>query len=208
MFRVDWIEKYLSRVRPWQVVVVWVPVATYFLGRGFADGALGARGVLGLFATGLLAWTLLEYLLHRWLFHFAPRPGSELQEDLAFLIHGVHHDYPYDADRLVMPPAATAVFAAGVGWPLHALVGPQHFAPLFAGLVAGYIWYDLTHYAVHHVRQRTAFGKLQRRNHLLHHFKDSGARYGVTTPLWDVVFRTYPRVEHPGEPAPSRLRSG
>jgi sterol desaturase/sphingolipid hydroxylase (fatty acid hydroxylase superfamily) len=202
MFRVDWMEKWVSRVRPWQVAVIWGPVVLYFLGRGLVDGAVGASAAVGLLLMGLLAWTLLEYVLHRWLFHFVPRPGSEPQEDFAFLIHGVHHDYPYDADRLVMPPAATAVFAIGVGWPLHSLVGPHYFAPVFAGLVGGYLWYDLTHYAVHHVRQHTAFGKLQRRNHMLHHFKDSRARYGVTTPLWDVVFRTYPRVEQEGELAP------
>ncbi len=207
MFRVEWAERYVSRVRPWQVAVVWGPVVLYFLGRSLADGALGVSAAVCLLASGLLAWTFVEYVLHRWLFHFTPRPGSEIQDDFAFLIHGVHHDYPYDPDRLVMPPAATAVFAIGVGWPLHALVGPHYFAPLFGGLIAGYLWYDLTHYAVHHLKQRTAFGKLQRRNHMLHHFKGSDVRFGVTTPLWDMVFRTYPRAEQEGELAPEPARN-
>ncbi len=195
MFHVDWLERHVSRVHAWQVAAIWGPVVVYFLGRALLDPALGAAAALTLFATGLLAWTLLEYLLHRFLFHFAPDPGSEAQRDFAFLIHGVHHDYPHDPDRLVMPPIATAILAVGVGWPLHAAVGPRYFPALFAGLLAGYLWYDLTHWAVHHAVQRTTFGKMQRRNHMLHHFRSSEARFGVTTPLWDLVFGTYPRVE-------------
>jgi sterol desaturase/sphingolipid hydroxylase (fatty acid hydroxylase superfamily) len=208
MFRIDWIERWISRIRPWQVAAIWGPVTLYFSGRAFLDDALPAGIALLLLLAGVLAWTLLEYLLHRWLFHFTPRSGSEGQEDFAFLLHGVHHDYPHDADRLVMPPAATAVFAVAVGYLLRALVGPHVFTPVFAGLMGGYLWYDLTHYALHHRRQRTAFGKLQKRNHMHHHFKDSGVRFGVTSPLWDIAFRTYPRIQQEGSRPSSRPRRG
>lgn len=192
MFRIEWIEKYLSRVRPLQIVVVWVPVVLWFLVQAVRAPAIGVAGALGLFAAGVLAWTLLEYVLHRWVFHFRPDPRSELQRDVAFLIHGVHHDWPYDADRLVMPPVVAICIALVVGVPMRAAVGAALFPGLFAGLVAGYLWYDLTHYAVHHLRQHTRAGKLQRRNHLVHHFTQPDARYGVTTPLWDICFGTYP----------------
>lgn len=192
MFRVDWIEKHLSRVRPWQVLVVWAPVSLWFLGRAVQVPSVGLSGAIGLFLAGLAAWTLLEYVLHRWVFHFVPNPASEFQRDLAFLIHGVHHDWPYDPDRLVMPPVVAAVLAFAIGFPLRALLGPALFPGAFAGLVAGYVWYDLTHYAVHHRPQRTAFGRMQRRNHLVHHFAQPEARYGVTTPIWDLCFGTYP----------------
>ncbi len=192
MFRVDWIERYLSRVRPMHVLVVWAPVAAWFVVRALRTPGVGLRGTVGLFLGGVLAWTLLEYVLHRWVFHFHPDARSELQRDVAFLIHGVHHDWPWDADRLVMPPVVAIGIALAIGFPLRALVGPTFFPGLFAGLVAGYLWYDLTHYAVHHLPQRTRFGKLQRRNHLVHHFAQPDARFGVTTPLWDVCFGTYP----------------
>lgn len=194
MFRVRWIERYLSRVRPGQVLLVWVPVVAFFLARAGLDPELGlgrlGAGLLG----GLFLWTLLEYVLHRWVFHFRPSPGSELQRDLAFLIHGVHHDWPHDADRLVMPPLVAAILAVLVGVPMRVLLGPTWFAPVFAGLVAGYLWYDMTHFATHHLRPRTAFGELQRRNHMLHHFKHPGRLFGVTSPLWDFVFGTWPRL--------------
>lgn len=189
MFRVEWIERHLSRVRPWQVAVFWLPVSAWFLARGLLHPALDAGRVAGLFLGGVAAWTFLEYLLHRWVFHFEPRAGSQLQQELSFLVHGVHHDYPYDPDRLVMPPAVAVVVALAVGFPLRAALG-HLFAPAFAGLVAGYLWYDLTHYAVHHLRQRTALGRMQRRNHYLHHFRHPDRLFGVTTPIWDFVFGT------------------
>ena len=104
MFRVAWIERYLSRVSPAQVVAVWVPVALFLLVSALRDPALGTGEVFLCLTSGVLAWTLLEYLLHRYVFHFEPREDSEFQHDLSFLIHGVHHDWPYHPDRLVMPP--------------------------------------------------------------------------------------------------------
>jgi sterol desaturase/sphingolipid hydroxylase (fatty acid hydroxylase superfamily) len=203
MFRVDWMERYLSRVGPRQVLIVWLPVVLYFLYRGARDPDLGGASLASAALCGLFAWTFLEYVLHRWVFHFEPRPGSELQADLSFLIHGVHHDYPSDPDRLVMPPVVAMVIAVAVGFPMYGLLGAHLFAPVFAGLLTGYLWYDLTHYAVHHLRPHTALGKAQKKNHLLHHFKSPRARYGVTTPLWDVVFGTLPRVDPSDEAAAS-----
>jgi sterol desaturase/sphingolipid hydroxylase (fatty acid hydroxylase superfamily) len=191
MFRSDFVEKHLSRVRPWQVVAFWGPVAAALLAWPLVRGAPGAAAVLGLALAGLLFWTLLEYVLHRFVFHFPVNQASALQRDLYFLIHGVHHDYPYDADRLVMPPLASLAIALVVGSPIYLLLGPVCFPPAFAGLIAGYLWYDLTHYAVHHWKPRTAFGRLQRRNHLVHHFQGEPIFYGVSSPLWDLVFGTY-----------------
>ena len=201
MFGPDGVERYLSRVKPWQVVAIWVPVIAWLLVR--ASLALPAAGVAAGAAAGLASWTLLEYLLHRWVFHFEPDPGSELQRDVAWLIHGVHHDYPHDPDRLVMPPVVSVALGAALALPARAALGPAWFPPVFAGLLAGYLWYDLTHYAIHHHRPRTALGRLQRRNHLLHHFGSPGRLYGVTTPLWDLVFATHARAPRPRGATPS-----
>jgi len=76
MFRVPWIEKYLSRVRPWHVVAIWGPFTLYMLYR--ASEHLGALAIAGWAALGVLSWTLLEYLLHRWVFHFEPDPSSSI----------------------------------------------------------------------------------------------------------------------------------
>jgi len=101
MFTVPWVEKYLSRVRPWHVVAIWGPFTIYLLVR--ASATQDAPAIAGWAALGVFSWTLLEYLLHRFVFHFEAQPDSELQRDASFLIHGIHHDYPWDRDRLVMP---------------------------------------------------------------------------------------------------------
>lgn len=195
MFRVDWIEKYLSRVRPSHVLVVWVPVVAYLLYRGWQVPDMSRGTFAGALLGGLASWTLLEYVLHRWVFHFTPSPNSQFAQDVHFLIHGVHHDWPHDADRLVMPPIMSVLLAVVLGYPIFLVLGPRVFDPFFAGLVIGYIWYDMTHYAVHHVKPRTEAGAKLRKHHYLHHFKTPEARYGVSTPLWDIVFGTLPREE-------------
>ena len=146
MFTIDWVEKYLSRVRPWHVLLIWGPVISWLLVKGAQDPAVSAIGLAGLFLLGILGWTLLEYLLHRFVFHFEPAPDKEWQRDASFLIHGIHHDYPYDRDRLVMPPTVSAILAVIVWFPVQAAFGPHLHRPFFAGLVAGYVIYDLTHY--------------------------------------------------------------
>lgn len=192
MFRVEFIEKYLSRVKPWHVVLVWAPLSAYLLWHGLRDAAVSLPAWAGLALGGVFFWTFLEYLLHRFVFHFHFDKKSEVQNDLSFLIHGIHHDYPNDADRLVMPPVITAIVAVAVGTPLWFALGPHAFYAFFGGTVAGYIWYDLTHYALHHVKSFTPWGKKQKQYHMVHHYQTPEIRYGVTTPIWDVVFGTYP----------------
>jgi sterol desaturase/sphingolipid hydroxylase (fatty acid hydroxylase superfamily) len=205
MFTIPWVEKYFSRVRPWHVVAIWGPVTLWMLWRA---RHLAPLAIAGWFAAGVLGWTLLEYVLHRGIFHFKPRESSELQKDLSFLIHGIHHDYPWDPDRLVMPPTVSAIIAVAVWFAFKPLLGAAMPA-FFAGLVAGYVWYDLTHYYLHYAAPTTNAGKWLRKYHLVHHFQTPNIRYGITTPLWDVVFGTYPRDRYQGLPDDeARLEAG
>jgi 4-hydroxysphinganine ceramide fatty acyl 2-hydroxylase len=61
------------------------------------------------------------------------------------------------------------------------------------GFLIGYMCYDLTHYALHHVdttkSKGSYFHKLQR-YHNQHHFGGEEAGYGVSSKFWDIVFRT------------------
>jgi dihydroceramide fatty acyl 2-hydroxylase len=205
MFTIPWVDKYFSRVRPGHVCALWVPFTLYMLYR--ASGHMGAKAIAGWAALGVLSWTLLEYGLHRFIFHFEPDPRSEVQKEAAWLIHGIHHDYPWDRDRLVMPPMATALIALAVWFAFRFLGSVEH--AWMAGMVGGYVWYDLTHYYLHHAAPTTAFGKWLRRYHLVHHFQTPQVRYGITTPLWDHVFRTYPHDKYLGLPDDeSRLEAG
>jgi dihydroceramide fatty acyl 2-hydroxylase len=196
MFTVGWVEKYFSRVRPWHVVVIWMPCVAWCLSRAVRDPQAPALAIAGMFAMGMLGWTLLEYGLHRFVFHHHPDENSELQKDAMWLIHGIHHDYPWDGDRLVMPPTVTALVLLALWFPLKALLGVHLHYSFTAGLVFGYVAYDLTHYWLHHAVPKSAAGKWLRRYHLVHHFSTPEVRYGITTPLWDLVFGTYPKDKY------------
>jgi sterol desaturase/sphingolipid hydroxylase (fatty acid hydroxylase superfamily) len=109
-----------------------------------------------------------------------------------FIIHGVHHDHPNDKLRLVMPPAVSIPLSALFFLGFSALFGDAAF-PLFAGFIAGYLGYDYTHYYVHHFVPKSDFAKRLREQHMRHHFQDHRYGFGVSSPLWDVVFHTLPR---------------
>ena len=139
---------------------------------------------------GFLAWTLIEYLLHRFVFHLVPEPTfeSKLKQ---FMVHGYHHEFPNDRMRLVAPLLLSvpigAVVARGVLPARRALLTG---CMIFAGTVLGYITYDWVHYYTHHFRPTTRLGKFLRRYHMEHHYKDSGSHFGISSPLWDWVFGT------------------
>jgi len=136
--------------------------------------------------TGVAIWSLSEYLIHRYLFHFVPR--SRIGVALAYLSHGVHHAYPRDPHRLVLPlivsaPIGAVLFAAAI------LSGPDAF-PLLAGFALGYLSYDLIHYRIHAYESDGGIFKWLRRYHFQHHFSVPDRQFGVSSPFWDYVFRT------------------
>jgi sterol desaturase/sphingolipid hydroxylase (fatty acid hydroxylase superfamily) len=197
LFKSDALE-FFTHIHPGVVLVIYVPVVAVFLARGIQARPAGAHllPVLGTYATGAILWSLVEYVLHRFLFHYEPK-HPRLQR-VWFLIHGVHHEQPQCKTRLLMPPILSiplaflfyGLFRGAVGGLLRA---PLAVAPLFAGFVTGYLIYDMMHYAEHHLPMRWGPLKYLKRYHLLHHFKTPEHRFGVSSPLWDLVFGTRPR---------------
>jgi sterol desaturase/sphingolipid hydroxylase (fatty acid hydroxylase superfamily) len=147
------------------------------------------------FVLGLFLWTFTEYTLHRFLFHFEPRNAT--QERIIFLFHGIHHAQPQCKTRLVMPPVVSiplGLLAIGLFQLIFGvLLGiPWWIYPTLSGFTTGYLAYDLTHYATHHFPMRSGWAKFLKRYHMQHHYKTPNARYGVSSPLWDMVFGTRP----------------
>ncbi|NKF23312.1 sterol desaturase family protein [Solimonas marina] len=190
MFRFDWMEA-LSKVYWWVPPLVFVPIIAAMLYVALGLESVPVLPALGWFAVGLAIWTPVEYVLHRWAFHY--EPGFAWGKRLHFIFHGVHHDYPNDAKRLVMPPSASLPIAF-VFYLLFRLVMPAPgLHASFAGFLTGYLIYDLIHYALHHASWRMSWFTALKRNHMQHHFVDPDRRFGVSTPLWDYVFGTRPR---------------
>ncbi len=178
---------FFSRVHPAIPGIIFVPVVVIAAWAGF-DGGYNALQVGGLFLSGLLIWTLSEYWLHRLVFHW--EPDHPIGSRLHFIMHGVHHEHPNDPLRLVMPPAVSIPLAALFLGLFVLIFGTPAAYPAFAGFIAGYLTYDYTHYHLHHHVPRTAAGKQLREQHMRHHFQDHRYGYGVSSPLWDFVFRT------------------
>jgi sterol desaturase/sphingolipid hydroxylase (fatty acid hydroxylase superfamily) len=137
-------------------------------------------------AIGAIVWTLAEYIIHRYAFHFVP--GTRWGVALAYLSHGVHHAFPRDPHRLVLPLVVSLPIAAlllGV-----ALLTSASAFPLLAGFTLGYLGYDLVHYRIHTYEARSGAFKWLRLYHFQHHFAVPDRQFGVSTPIWDYIFRT------------------
>jgi sterol desaturase/sphingolipid hydroxylase (fatty acid hydroxylase superfamily) len=186
MFKSNFMEL-LSHVHPATPLVLYLPVVGYMLYTALWQSGLSILAVAGLFLSGVLTWTLLEYIIHRYVFHYEPksRPGKQFH----FIVHGVHHDYPNDARRLVMPPSVSIPLAI-LFWALFSLTLGRFATAVFAGFVSGYICYDSIHYAIHHFAMKRGVWLWLKQYHLRHHYNDEHAGYGVSSPLWDYVFRT------------------
>jgi sterol desaturase/sphingolipid hydroxylase (fatty acid hydroxylase superfamily) len=179
-----------SRVHPVVPPLLYLPVVTICLVLAVGRENLGVPSVVAGFLLGLVFWTLAEYLLHRFVFHF--EPDTRWGRRLHFIIHGVHHDYPHDPMRLVMPPSVSVPLATLVFLGFRLVLGTAWSLPFFAGFLIGYLIYDMTHFHIHHHRSDNKLSLALRRYHYRHHFQQSDRGYGVTSSLWDRVFRTVP----------------
>jgi dihydroceramide fatty acyl 2-hydroxylase len=197
MFKSDFLEK-LTHVH-WSVpMVMYGPVIVYLLTR--PSEAITAMAAL-LFVGGIVFWTFTEYMLHRFVFHY--QPSSAWGQKIHFMAHGVHHDYPNDSTRLVMPPSVSVPLAI-LFYGFFSLLIPGGLLPVFfAGFLFGYVCYDTIHYATHHAPMKWKLGHWLKHHHLRHHYLDNERGFGVSTPLWDHVFGTrYERdVRRPADEA-------
>ncbi|MEI8254433.1 MAG: sterol desaturase family protein [Deltaproteobacteria bacterium] len=198
VFSNTFVENYLAKAHWITPGVVFAPVATYGLYRGLTAGPGALTHTLALFPLGILVWTLIEYLLHRFVFHGIKVTEKNPQN---YLVHEYHHDFPDDGMRLVMPVTISGPIGVIFAMTYHYLLGPVWMFPMLAGSAVGYTAYDWIHYYTHHGRPKTAVGKYLRRYHLVHHFTGIDACYGVSSPLWDLVFGTYKPSDTPDKPS-------
>lgn len=144
------------------------------------------------FLLGMAAWTLIEYGLHRFVFHRFP---------IIAAIHDMHHENPR---AYVGTPIWVSLATFGCGFiALRFELGTEAASGVTAGLMTGYLWYVVLHDAVHR-RQIDHTSPLYRAKlrHARHHHGEEG-NFGVITAVWDHAFGT--AVAEP--PAARRSRS-
>ncbi|MCF8242034.1 MAG: sterol desaturase family protein [Melioribacteraceae bacterium] len=187
MFENDILE-FISKVH-WSVPLwIFIPIISYMTYISFAEFSVSISNYFLLLAGGLVIWTLTEYVLHRFVFHFEFK--SKFGKKIHFMFHGVHHDYPNDSRRLVMPPSVSLPLASMFYFFYLWLLGPENVYPFFSGFLIGYLFYDITHYAIHHYNMKSRFWLFIKKHHMLHHYKDANKGFGVSQPTWDHVFGT------------------
>ncbi|MDY6872338.1 MAG: sterol desaturase family protein [Chloroflexota bacterium] len=194
LFKSDFLE-FFTHISPIIVLVVWLPVIGFFVYRSLVVQPVSPLVLVLGIVFGLFLWTLAEYTLHRFLFHFPAK--TPWQERLSFLAHGVHHASPRDKTRLVMPPVVSIPLALvfyGLYFLIftYVLLMPNWISPVFTGFILGYVAYDMTHYATHHFSMKKGYFRMVRQQHMRHHFQTPDKRFGVTSPVWDYVFGTMP----------------
>jgi 4-hydroxysphinganine ceramide fatty acyl 2-hydroxylase len=177
---------------PWYVIpIMWLPPVAYgtYVARAGCSSTLEEAAYWFL---GLFLWTIVEYILHRFLFHLdAFLPDNRVALTTHFLLHGIHHYLPMDKLRLVMPPTLFLALATPF-WKLAHAVFYWNWSvatAVFCGGIFGYICYDLTHYFLHH-KTLPAYWKSLKKYHLQHHYMDYENGFGVTSRFWDVIFGT------------------
>ena len=185
MFKSDFLEA-LSKVHYLVPVYIFVPVILASTYMAFFVKHIGALVYIEYFFIGLFVWTFTEYIMHRFIFHYVPKNKIGLR--LHFIFHGVHHDYPSDAKRLVLPPSVSIPLATGFYFLFNAILPANYVFGFFPGFILGYLFYDISHYAIHHFNFKGRIWKSIKQHHMLHHYQTPSKGYGVSSPLWDKIF--------------------
>lgn len=142
------------------------------------------------FIIGFFSWTLGEYLIHRYVFHMSE--DKRWKRWITYTFHGIHHEYPKDKDRIVMPPAGALLISSiifGACW----LLMQQYAFSFVPGFLVGYILYAFVHYAIHAYQPPKNFLRWLWIYHSIHHYKLPDKYFGVSSPIWDYVFNTVPK---------------
>lgn len=192
IFKNPFLER-LTKTNPLQNILVY---GTAIIGMIVLAGTkigLSPLQIAGWFLFGIFFWTFAEYMLHRYLFHWVTE--AKWSQRFHFVMHGSHHQYPRDKERLLMPPVPGLIMAAalfGIFYVVFWIVGyPDLTFGFFPGFFTGYLLYSFVHRATHVMRPPKRFRKLWM-HHSLHHYRYPDKAFGVSNTLWDRVFGTMP----------------
>ncbi len=185
LFQNQYLEM-LTKTHPLVIWGVYLPIICSLL---FYSSKLNytAFTITLIFLGGIFFWTFFEYIMHRFIFHMAAE--SKRAKKFMYLLHGNHHHYPRDRDRLFMPPLPSILISSIIFLAMYGLMKTNAFM-FFPGFMFGYLLYGTMHYAIHAWTPPFKWMKPLWRNHHLHHYKNEHHGYGVSSTLWDHVFGT------------------
>lgn len=184
-------NRYLEMLTKTHPLIIWgmyLPVIAFMLYHARTAVGYTYLQMALLFGGALLSWSLFEYVMHRFIFHLVSE--NPRAQKIIYTLHGNHHEYPRDKQRLFMPPVPSLIIASILFGAMHFLLNNAAFI-FFPGFLLGYLIYGSLHYAIHAWNPPFKFMKPLWRNHHLHHYKSDEKGFGVSTSLWDRVFGTF-----------------
>jgi len=170
-------------------LTIFFGVAAVSLYYSLSNGLLTGLSAFGLFLGGWFLFTLVEYLVHRYVYHIAA--SSPGRAKFQYTMHGVHHEFPKDKTRLAMPPILTVFVASLLFFIFRFTFGNAGFG-ILAGFVFGYALYLFVHYAIHVYAPPKNFLKVWWTHHAQHHYRQDEVAFGVSTTIWDHIIGTMP----------------
>ncbi len=189
LFKNPLVEK-LSRTHISVPLVIFFGYSSALLYWSITHTSLSVATTVVMFLLGMLAFTWVEYNLHRYVFHM--KTFTTGRSRIQYMIHGVHHEFPKDKDRLAMPPLLSVTLSTILLLIFRVILGDLVFSFL-PGFLVGYAGYLSIHYMVHTSQPPKNFLKSLWINHSIHHYKDGEMVFGVSSPLWDYIYGTMVR---------------
>ncbi len=191
LFKNQYLE-YLTKTHPLVIWGMYIPIIAFMLYYSSATLELRISHIVILFFSGMFFWTFFEYIMHRFVFHWVTE--SEKAQKFVYVLHGNHHEYPRDKERLFMPPVPSIIISsiifAGMYYTAYIFGVQLNIFSFFPGFILGYLMYGTMHYAIHAWNPPYKWMKPLWRNHHLHHYKNEHQGFGVSTTIWDRVFGT------------------
>lgn len=184
--------EYMTKAPPPVSAVIYLTILISLVIIGYREGVVNPVGSgIAVFAGAFFFWTFFEYFFHRYINHLDEYfPESKWAYKIAYTIHGIHHEYPRDKERLIMPPVP-GLFIVALLYSIYWFLLGDYVYIFMPGFMAGYLVYTYIHYSVHKSKVPSIF-KTQYRHHAIHHYKYPDRAFGVSTTLWDRVFGTMP----------------
>lgn len=177
----------LTKTHPLVIWAMYVPIIGYMLYYSYASLGFSIARVATVFFGAMFFWTFFEYIMHRYIFHLSSE--NPRVRRIIYVMHGNHHEYPRDKQRLFMPPVPSLILASVIFGAQYLFLQNITFM-FFPGFMLGYLIYGSMHYAIHAWNPPFRFMKALWRNHHLHHYKGDEKGFGVSSSLWDYVFGT------------------
>lgn len=191
LFKNQYLE-YLTKTHPLVIWGMYVPIVAFMLYYSVNTVGLSVGTMVLIFLGGMFFWSLFEYIMHRFVFHYVAE--SERGKKIIYIMHGNHHEYPRDKQRLFMPAVPSLIIASTLFtifyFTGYIFTAQQYVFSFFPGFMIGYLMYGTMHYAIHAWNPPFKWMKGLWRNHHLHHYKQDHRGYGVSSTLWDHVFGT------------------